>query len=502
MKLTKKLESEVKKVYNTYWESYLGGDMETMASVMDEDIKVIGSTDGEVFFNKEEAMKFYSATAGQIAGTAQLRNRDIQIEIVDVQVLVTERSDLSVMIEGEWSFYAKARISSFLTKKENDWKFIHQHGSMPDTKAQEGEQVALQKISRENLELREAVKRRTTELENKNRELEIEAALERVRSRAMAMQTSEELNELIGTVFTELTKLDLVLTRCVILINEGNENGFRWWMANSEDPARPANFFVKYSDMPFFNVYLQGWHERQLKWQYILEGENKIKTDDFLFKETELSLLPDFVITGMRSPERVYLNASFNNFGNLTLASLEPLCSEHFDILLRFAKVFDLTYTRFNDLKQAETQAKDARIEAALERTRTQSMIMQHSNELDDTLRVFHEQVLLLGIPSAFSFLWLPDEKNDRHIFWAAWGEDKPGPAGNKDRRIFKSKAINYPLDRNEPATAQCLLDWKGREPIVSYHVPPSGVKNYFAAWQELIEGVEQLKPEYFSGGL
>jgi hypothetical protein len=28
----------------------------------------------------------------------------------------------------------------------------------------------------------------------------------------MAMQTSEELNELIGTVFTELTKLDLVLT--------------------------------------------------------------------------------------------------------------------------------------------------------------------------------------------------------------------------------------------------------------------------------------------------
>jgi hypothetical protein len=37
-------------------------------------------------------------------------------------------------------------------------------------------------------------------------------------------------------------------------------------------------------------------------------------------------------------------------------------------------------------------------------------MIMQHSKELDDTLRVFHEQVLQLNIPSAFSFLWLPDE--------------------------------------------------------------------------------------------
>jgi hypothetical protein len=46
------------------------------------------------------------------------------------------------------------------------------------------------------------------------------------------------------------------------------------------------------------------------------------------------------------------------------------------------------------------------------------------------------------------------------------------------------------------------LLDWKGNEPVVSYHVPPEGVKGYFAAWQELIEGVEQLKPEYFQGGL
>ena len=119
---------------------------------------------------------------------------------------------------------------------------------------------------------------------------------------------------------------------------------------------------------------------------------------------------------------------------------------------------------------------------------------MQHSKELDNTLRVFHEQVLLLGIQSAFSFLWLPDEKQDRHIFWAAWGD--------KNSTDFSSKAIDYPLDRDEPATAQCLIDWKGKEPVVSYHVPPDGVESYFAAWQELIAGVEELSPKYFSDGL
>ena len=89
--------------------------------------------------------------------------------------------------------------------------------------------------------------------------------------------------------------------------------------------------------------------------------------------------------------------------------------------------------------------------------------------------------------------LWLPDEPESNHIFWAAWAENN----------LFRSKAISYPLDRNEPATAQCLIDWKSDEPVVSYHVPPGGVAvNYFAAWSELIAGVEQLKPEYFSDGL
>jgi signal transduction histidine kinase len=173
-----------------------------------------------------------------------------------------------------------------------------------------------------------------------------------------------------------------------------------------------------------------------------------------------------------------------------------PYTDEENNILMRFGKVFQQTYTRFLDLQKAEAQAREAQIEAALERTRTQSMIMQHSNELDDTLRVFHEQVLLLGIHSAFSFLWLPDEEKSNHIFWAAWEEHK------NDSTAFKSKAISYPLDRNEPATAQCLVDWRSDEPVHSYAVKPAEVDNYFAAWAELLDGVEKLKPKFFRDGL
>jgi len=118
------------------------------------------------------------------------------------------------------------------------------------------------------------------------------------------------------------------------------------------------------------------------------------------------------------------------------------------------AILLEETIEELEQKRQAvEVQNRELEIEAALERTRTQSMLMQHSKELDDTLRVFHEQVLLLGINSAFSFLWLPDEDKNRHIFWAACAENISSEQVVKNSStVFRSKAINYPLDRSDPA--------------------------------------------------
>ena len=54
-------------------------------------------------------------------------------------------------------------------------------------------------------------------------------------------------------------------------------------------------------------------------------------------------------------------------------------------------------------------------------------MMMQHSEELNKTSQVFHEQLYLLGIESEFSYLWLPDEEKQEHLFWATWQEDHAG---------------------------------------------------------------------------
>jgi signal transduction histidine kinase len=521
------------------------------------------------------------------------------------------------------------------------------------------------------------------------RESQIEAALERVRSRTMAMHRSEEIADIVGKIFKELTLLDVALNRVLIWIFKPDKKYFEWWSANPEAESNSETYRVDYNDHPVFLAYFEAWQKKQPLLLYTLGGTLKESWEDHLFRNTELSRLPKAVQDGMRSEGKIFTTSANSDYGLMMAGCLEPFSDEINDIIQRFGRVFQQSYTRYVDvqkaeaqareaqieaslervrsktmamhnsqdvgntvgtffdelvvlgleksarcgigifddpndmevwaamtnikgelvlsigrlnmtlhpllegvkkawsnkqqsfsyelqgedllnyynaingypdypiyvdiktlpdkiihnsfsfpdgvifcftsnsisenfvkvfkrfagvfgqtykryldLQKAEAQAREAQIEAALERTRTQSMLMQHSAQLDDTLRVFHEQVLLLGIKSAFSFLWLPDEKNDRHIFWAVWAENSSSEQVKKDSTVFKSKAINYPLYRNEPATAQCLVDWKSDQPVHSYHVRPADVENYFAAWKELLDGVEKLKPEYFQGGL
>ncbi len=260
--------------------------------------------------------------------------------------------------------------------------------------------------------------------EAQSREAQIELGLERVRARAMAMQKSEELAELVDTVFTELTKLHFLLDRCIIMIYDPTTHGSTWWMANPEPGSVPVGLFIKNHKHKPYQEYIKAWQAQTLKWEYLLEGTSKKEWDTYIFSETDLSLLPEFVIDGMRSVERVFLNASFNNFGSLTVSTIDPLPEAQFEIVLRFAKVFDMTYTRFHDLKQAEAQAREAQIEAALERVRSRTMAMQKSEELADVAQVLFQQVKQLGIKTWSTGVNIWQQGETSYIDWVVSTSD------------------------------------------------------------------------------
>ncbi len=326
------------------------------------------------------------------------------------------------------------------------------------------------------------------------REAQIEAALERVRSRTMAMQRSEELVDVATVLFQQVKSLGVPQWNCGFNIWNIGDDEFTYYPGSPDGIISPSPCNIPLTEHPVFMRFDESRKRGDDLFVYEKEGKEQADHYRYMLSLPGVGdLLKSMLDSGFELPKFQIDHLANFAYGNLIFITYEHFPEMH-EVFKRFAKVFEQTYTRFLDLQKAEAQAREAKIEAALERTRTQSMIMQHSSELDDSLRVFHEQVLLLGIHSAFSFLWLPDEEKDQHKFWAAWAES--------NSNYFKSKAINYPLDRNEPATKQCLADWKSREPVYSYHVPPAAVENYFAVWKELIDGVEHLKPEYFAGGL
>ena len=66
---------------------------------------------------------------------------------------------------------------------------------------------------------------------------------------------------------------------------------------------------------------------------------------------------PSHLICGLSQKRRVQ-NLAYFSQGFIGIASPDPQPEETTELLKRFAAVFNLTYTRFNDLKQAEAQNK------------------------------------------------------------------------------------------------------------------------------------------------
>ena len=252
------------------------------------------------------------------------------------------------------------------------------------------------------------------------REAQIEAALERVRSKSLAMHKAVDLTQVISTIYQELENLQVELIRCLIFTTDLENSLDTWWMANSEDKENPIELSIKHIDLPANNSVIEAWKLKKSRFVLILEGEEKKEWDRRMLTETELSTLPENVKEGMRSPPKTYVNISFNNYGGLTFVSTKPLPEQQFHIITRFAKVFNQAYARFLDLQKAEAQAREAQIEAALERVRAASMAMHRSEDLSTVALTFFQQIERLEIPINAASINLVNESTESYRLYFA----------------------------------------------------------------------------------
>jgi signal transduction histidine kinase len=243
---------------------------------------------------------------------------------------------------------------------------------------------------------------RNTELEHelaaKNRELEIEASLERVRLKAMAMEKSEDLANAVAIVFGELDKLNMGMLRCGIGILNKENKSVNVWTTTKSDRNLPVQ--ISGDESMESHPLLQGAFNAWLKqedFSYVLRGNDL--TDYYKAQTLANFKLPDSqsLLTADDDLRQYYFLATFKA-GGLFAFRETPFPDEAKIVMKRFADVFNLTYTRFTDLKQAEAQARESQIEASLERVRSSSLAMHKSDELKDVVKVVFENLRSLGL--------------------------------------------------------------------------------------------------------
>src|SRR5260370_10917872 len=92
----------------------------------------------------------------------------------------------------------------------------------------------------------------------------------------------------------------------------------------------------------------------------------------------------------------------------------------------RFARVFNLTYNRFNDLQKAEAQAREATIEAAMEKVRSRALAMQKPEELIEVAQLLRKEMGLLGVEELeTSSIYIHNETTGKTECWYAMKDNQ-----------------------------------------------------------------------------
>ncbi len=478
--MNKNKKAELTRIHKQFFDAGTGQKLsQPIAKFVDENVYGFGTAVDEKISGLKEFKNLLNNQKKQSKGIElkwKMKPLHCFISEDENNAVFSDELHLSVVAGGE-HIRKYFRFSVVLNYVNNHWKVIHWHGSAPESIESNKDTFGINEWKQKTIELEKIVAERTTELTDKNRELEIEAALERVRAVTLAMKNSSEIKKVIFYLYQELTKLDAKLDRCFIMIVNSKTHDITWWMSGKEGLLSENGFLVQNNNFPSHQLYLHYWKKRKKKWQYVLQGKEKKEWDNFGFNKTGLVNLPEQVKKDMASVKKTYLSGSSDGFGCLITGSLEPLSNEHQEIISRFTVVFNQTYTRFREVQKAEAQSREAEIQLALERVRAKSLAMHQSDELADVVKLLYQEFdkLKVNNESTDIEIGLIDEKSGIASVWAH--------SYLSDGTI---KTFNFPIAKF-PATIDEFKKWKatkvGKRSELFFTTDLSGQK-----WKKIID--------------
>jgi signal transduction histidine kinase len=228
--------------------------------------------------------------------------------------------------------------------------------------------------------------------EMQEREAQIEAAFERVRAKSMAMHRSEQLADTAKVLFEQFDLLGKIPDRMSIGIMNEERKVVELWVTDQNGNQLSNEFFFAIDEPTSISKIYQAWKEG--KEAAIIDLTGEALRDWLHFVKTEARLpVDESKIRGRRVQQ-----AAFFSHGFLLFTTHEPVNDETMKLLVRFARVFDLTYTRFLDLLKAEEQTLEAIKASSLDRVRAEIASMQTAEDLQHVIPLIWSELTTLGV--------------------------------------------------------------------------------------------------------
>jgi signal transduction histidine kinase len=232
------------------------------------------------------------------------------------------------------------------------------------------------------------------ELALKNRECEVQDALEEVRVRATAMRESSELAETSAVLFQQLNKLQIKAIRTGVGIFDDPNDAMEIWLTTYSHSLEVIRI-LDYVNLHIHPVFENIIPARQQKNAYAVTKLTGIEVRQYYqTMSTYISLQKQNSYN-----DKEYFYSFFFAQGTINVNTLESLSEEECEIMTRFAQVFGLIYTRFLDLKIAEMQTRDALRESSLDRVRAEIALMRTADDLNHIPPLIWRELMSLNVP-------------------------------------------------------------------------------------------------------
>ncbi|MEZ5103941.1 MAG: ATP-binding protein [Draconibacterium sp.] len=418
--MNSKKEKQLTRIYDEYIDLMLYDfPIEKINEIVADDIKGFGSTRDEKFVELNRFRQMVIDQRKQAAGI------EIEWKKTPINKRISPKEDIAVytdefllsmkMKTGE--HIIPLRLSSVFEFSDDTWKLVHIHGSV-GVETENDDTWHLNEWKKKNEELQRLVDERTTDLEQKKRELEIEAALERVRSRTMGMQKSGELQEVINLIFIEITGLGVNMDSSYIIthLDKDITRGFAAWVSINE-LSYASKLHLAYIDHPLVHRFYSAWKEKESQFSASFTKSEKDRYFNHQFKHSpELSLITDerkrkildgdgWSISWVIMKDAAIIIQRYQN---------NPFTEEEISIEKRFANVFEQAYIRFIDIQNAETQAREAKKQTSLDRVRGEIASMRSKEDLNRITPVIWRELQALEVPFFRCGVFIFDENKQK----------------------------------------------------------------------------------------